>query len=305
MFKSIVTLDLSADGRILFYTLPLDILFDSNESQLENIKLNHWWQTPYRGGNYSIYLCNKFETKYINLKNKFDQQGKNTTVLKCLVQNNHLTNRYISAFKYIESKYIVLKSTTIDLFVWNSNVHVDSRLRMISFEHESHVSSNCKSVSNLNNNKSIDTLRFIDIDISRNISTNIFNNEILIEALNFHNSVKNMTISVKIPSTFGFKFNDWSWSKTISNLLVKKNFFHLTNLNVLITVNLDQTESSASDWLFTILKQHQKLLKHQFEHLNIAIQIVQNGTCKRCCTIEWNSTIDDGWLDFLHLGCKY
>ena len=305
MFKSIKILDLSADGTILFYTLPLDILFDSNESQLEKIRLNHWWY--YRGGNYSVYLCNKFETKYINLKNTFNQQGKKIKVLQCLSHYHHFRKPCLGGFKYIESKHIVLESAMIELFIWGH--HTNLHLRAISFHNRCYVASasNCDTLQNVNSNKNIDTLRFIDIN--RNFSTNIYNNENLIESLNFDNSVKNMTISVEIDVMHQSNENDdWAWSRTISNLVVKKNFYHLTKLNILFKINnIDDAHKHNNagditmDWLFDILKKHEKLLKHQFGQLNIGLNIAQNNNCQKCLVLEWNSNIDKKALNLVQI----
>ena len=303
MFKSIKIMKLGADGTLLFYIFPVDILFDSNESQLEKIRLSHWW-CGRCGGDYISYLCNKFETKYINLKNKFNRQDKKIKVLKCLIQYNHNHEKKpcICILKHIESKHIVLRAANSDLFVWDCDANLN--LRMISFEYQCDAANQNQNVANANNNGNIDTLRFIDI--YRNISTNIYNNGNVIESLNFHNSVKNMTISVRIPSTHKNN-NDWAWSKTMSNLLVKKDFYHLTNVNMLWEIVVPSIEMTADkvDWVFQVLNNHEKLLKHQFGQLNIGLKIVHNCICQKCYVLEWNSKIDNKVLKSLQVKCNH
>ena len=68
----------------------------------------------------------------------------------------------------------------------------------------------------------IQTLRFISTDAD---------DEKWIESLNLHNSVKSVTVS-QFSRLYG-----WQISKTmILDLLLKKHYFHLDNLNILLDV---------------------------------------------------------------------
>ena len=71
MFKSIKTLEINVDAMILIDKLPIESLFDPNESHLNEIKFTHYW---YEG--HLKQHMNKFEKEYLNIQQKLEKQGK-------------------------------------------------------------------------------------------------------------------------------------------------------------------------------------------------------------------------------------
>ena len=94
--------------------------------------------------------------------------------------------------------------------------------------------------------------------------------------------------------------------KVLSNLLLKKHYFNLDNLNILLQFgNYDGMDIASLDWGFKILRKHCKSLKDQFKSLNIGWKIIYNrGQVSRCYVLRWNSTINRKWLDEYQTKCK-
>lgn len=90
--------------------------------------------------------------------------------------------------------------------------------------------------------------------------------------------------------------NRWQhWCKTMSNLLTKKHYFNVVNLNILLSFNI--CYEKFTDLMFNVLKQHAEILKHQFRQFNFGLQYGSSSDKKQCNVIEWNCNIDEKWLD--------
>ena len=314
MWKSIKSLNLGIDGTILFYALPIDILFNPNESQLETVTLNHFWHSQ---SDYCNQLYNKFEQQYLDLKNKFENQGKQIQVLKCIKHDNKKIPKYNKAICHqiecIESKHVWVNNGKIDLSNWicNSNGIINinkSCLSMVTFERNACFSNYNKNdnyiKSNKNNNVSlsIETLRLVDMfDITQ--INDICGNETLIESLNLHNSLFNMTLHATI-SSFGINCQELTkkWEKIICSLLTKSYFYNLKNVNILLELDCQE----LWDWIFQILKINQIILKHQFEQLNIGLCDMSNTDRdqEQCHILQWNSKIDEKFLKQFDTKCN-
>ena len=204
----------------------------------------------------------------------------------------------------IESKHLCLKNVTINLAKLYCTCTCD--LRMMTICRKCHL-------AGIDDKLKIDTLRFIDL-ISVNTSlNNMFQKEQLIESLDFHNTVKNMTLNIN----FGdFKRNSKDlnncphWEKNILNVLLKKNYFHLSNVNILLEYSYSYTlrkgVNNTFGWFFDILKKNQIVLKHQFKQLNIGLRHVYKklsrdmkiiDECKLCYILKWHPQIDNKFLD--------
>ena len=68
VLKSTKSLKFTADTSILLHTLPIDILFDSDESKLETIESDYYWKEY---GKETWNKCvNKFKAQYLDLEKR-------------------------------------------------------------------------------------------------------------------------------------------------------------------------------------------------------------------------------------------
>ena len=85
--KSISILDVGFHdvNGILLSRMPLDILFnpDPNKSNLKRIRLSHFATIGHVKNTWDYYM-NKFEEKYLQCKNKWEQQGLKIKSLECV-----------------------------------------------------------------------------------------------------------------------------------------------------------------------------------------------------------------------------
>ena len=159
-------------------------------------------------------------------------------------------------------------------------------------------SNTIKSMANQQLQCQIKTLRFIGLDSKSNTDT--LENSQVIESLNFHNSVKNLILNF----TLCQKANCDHWTKIISNLLTKKYYFNLNNLNILLRISSARFNTELINWIFEILKQNQQLLKHQFNQLNIGFRIADPFLDETFYVLKWNPKIDDKVLNHLQQQCN-
>ena len=120
--------------------------------------------------------------------------------------------------------------------------------------------------------------------------------------LNFHNSVKNLTLKCVL-----YQNRDCDiWIKIISNLLTKEYYFNLNNLNILLQLIFDGSSLNKQliNCIFTLLKENLQLLKHQFNQLNIAFNIIRLFSDKRFYVLKWNSKIDEKFLNDFQQQCN-
>ena len=152
-------------------------------------------------------------------------------------------------------------------------------------------------------NININTLRLINF----HYQGSFLNDKSLIEKLNLHNSLKNLTLSVQINSSFS---NHHKYQRNltygplhtaIENVLKKTHFYNLQNVNILLNIAVASNDASSSDGLttnviFTMLEKHCKILKNQFKQLNIAFVIQEQRSLARYQLIEWNPSINTAFL---------
>ena len=300
MFKSIKSLQVDKHGSLLLSKLPLGIIFDPIESNLE--KIDNYEQTK---GN-----IGKFADEYTRVKNKFDNQGQKIRVLK----RNRFYNgdTLLDKLIYVESKHIYVKNAAINynLFAaWEYVSILNPSLRVMTFEtncmcefdHDIDTHTNSEGLLTMDNNNNtcdipINTLRFIYLYGWSSVDLVQYKPQLT----NLDKSVKNLTLQV----TFHFLGPILhKWSTIISNLLIKKYFFNLEFVNMLLCFDASNlpTVKTLIDWLFDLLIENNKGLNYQFKQLNVSLQICNPFT--RCDIIKWNSKMDDKLLKKYQARC--
>ena len=124
----------------------------------------------------------------------------------------------------------------------------------------------------------------------------------VIEALNLHKSLINLTMKIRI------LLNETKWRTIIEKVLLKQEYHNLKNVNILIT----RIQKNNIIQLFDMLKKNIGILKHQFNKLNFGLQISCETTNIEYIlthTFEWNCQIDRNFLDakqqeLLHMHCQ-
>ena len=327
MIGSIKTLEIEkyAHGTAFFNELLIDAIFDPDQSTLEKLIIaeknlprnddfncfnNNWMQYQ----NASMIM---FKQKYqdLDLKLQREHQEKNVHVLKCVHHIIRGSNYwYAHNLAWIKAKHLWITGANAQLVVpqFCRNLSENSELKMMTFEAHCSFRDTVPSwdtdTTNIDNsNFCIETVRFIDWKCWNRIY--IFDDEEMIQSLNFHNSVKNMTLHICFRER-GIKEGNFryyfGWLKiAITNLLNKKHYSNLTNLNILIeciTLIFDSNGGDTADWIAGILKRNANVLGHQFAQLNIGLRVKQESldsdhvVCKACYVFEWNSTVNDKFL---------
>ena len=300
MFKSIKILYLCQHGLLFINKLPVNILFDPIKSNLQAIN-TYYSNNQYDGWQENV---NDFIKKYINFKEKLENEGKSIKILKYMQQTS-----FVNQLLSIESKHIVFKDQNFDFKQFQLALHQTAKQwlrcvtigKCVSLDWQKGLyKTNCN-VNNQNDDLAIETLRFINVS---NVTRSIFTNQELIESLNFHNSVKNLTLNMTIS-----RMDDChKWNRVLLNLLTKKYYFNLTNLNILVCfdVSIVGTFLNVVDWIFDILKENCQSIKYQFKQLNIAFKssVWNLINIERYDIIEWNDKIDKQFLDEFLRKCK-
>ena len=271
LFKSIKSLNLLEDPTMaLLDKLPLKILFDP-QSKFERFTISHYWNET-GSGNFGHLqrAIDEFEREYLELKEKYQQQGKKIKKLKCLTYSSDGDSQ-ITGPRYIEAEHLIMHSIkdscpVQDLF---------STIRVLTCSN--YLNANTTKLNTINCN--IDTLRLINVFPYRD--SDICMNEKMIQALNLHQNLVNLTLHIDMALTN--ENNIARWIKAIETILCKQYYHHLKNVNILIEI-LDRNVDCA----FQMLQKNVLILKHQFNQLNIGLKIVSPGWLKYC-TIEWNS----------------
>ena len=292
MLKSIKSLYLIDAGcyhpypTMLFNEFPVDLLFDPIESNLENI---HLW--PFGFDKKSTPNIMKFVDQYKNVKKKFEDKGKKIKVLNSLQLG--LNGEYCPIDIFcIESKHIW--TSTIDWKFWDYLYSCNQ----------------LQSVKTITIGRSIPFLRMPSIDFDSmkpkdylqlktlrlfnlwycddKIKLTLLENEKVIEILNFQNSVKNMTIGIVLDHMDNIHDINDHWKPLLINVLKKKYYFNLTNVNILLYCeyhgNKLRAKKNFVDWIFGILKENKNVLKYQFKQLRIGLQYMRFYN-----VIEWNT----------------
>ena len=289
LFKSIKSLELSEDSTMaLLDKLPLEILFDP-QSKLDRFCIAHYWNIDGKFG-YLQKAIDEFERQYLELKEKYQQQGKNLKKLQCLDYSEESADDRITGPRYIEAKHLIL------FYIDNSF----AAQRLLSTMNNNILTCHLHfNIGRLNKiDCYIDTLRLIGL--GRYGAADILVNDKLIQAWNLHRNLVNLTIEVNFDIAVRMykqktkvNVNIFQWMKVIEKILVKQHYHNLNNANILI-----KTSDQDIDQIFNLLKQHVSILKYQFNQLNIGLRMICIATgCTKYCTFEWNQEIDEKFLD--------
>ena len=300
LFKSISILDIGSSTNVgpLLSQLPIDILFNphSNESHLRTIQLSHF---ATRSRAWNEYM-NDFEDQYLQCQKKWQQQGSlKIKSLQCVKHRRYNNSRYRSQDKTINPRYIDAKHVwmvdmivelTDDSFLTNE---CNPGMKILTIENGINfildISPTCKSVDNINRGLEIETMRLLSFHRHKHCY-DICSKTVVIESLNLHNSLKNLTIECKIDAV---KICDHQ-QKALENILQKTHYYNLTNVNII----LELKRNIRIDWFFKLLKDNQKILQQQFQQLNIAIvKNLYNYRQKLHYVLEWDYKIDDKRLN--------
>ena len=291
LFKSIKSLKLSADSTLaLLDKLPMQILFDP-QSKLERFCIDHFWNIDAKFGHLQEAI-DEFERQYLQLKEKYQQQGKKLNKLQCLDYSALSAYDAITGPRYIEAEHLILfnigNSFPAQRLLSTINNHILTCYRDCNLCQLNAIDCN------------IDTLRLIGFDTSS--KTDILVNDKLIQALNLHGNLVNLTIEVNTDFDTSFltieekaeeNVKISKWMKVIEKILCKQHYHKLKNVNILIKMSDQDIEQ-----VFNLLKANISILKCQFNQLNIGLKM--NGVVTHWpnyCTIEWNQQIDEKFLD--------
>ena len=187
-----------------------------------------------------------------------------------------LHNGEISGPRGIETEHLILGTMFNCLRVRMQNIFSNSKIKVLT----------CGCIWNFYTSKldqtdcDIHTLRLIDKYLDKSI----------IETLNLHTSVINLTIKVRT-------FTGWKntkWMTKIEKVLLKQDYNNLKNVNIILT----RIQSDTVEQLFNMLKKNIDILKHQFNKLNFGLKISCQTTKNNFMhTFELNSQIDSKFLD--------
>ena len=329
LLQSISTLNLSCHYSFLFlHFLPIDILFNSNESNLENIELYCYAQT-HASSDWEKCM-NEFGNEYAGLRQKLQQKQEKIKILECIkyilyYDNNNPPYKTLTAPRFISTRHIWLKNQTIDLtrdkfFTNDCNPHLETvtfekNIRFLTNQLQDGGESININKKNINNNRglAIKTLRLIGFNDKS--LTSICDNKTVIQLCNLDDTLKNLTLEISAKKyhhgrnnhVFSFQrqivqIHETNWQKAINNILTKEFYNKLENVNILFRV-----ESNISiDWMVNILKTNEKILKHQFKRLNVGIckHTMENSNTKETYhVLEWNPKIDDKALEYFRRSC--
>ena len=326
LFKSISILDFGEceECFALLSQMPMDILFnpDENVSHLHTIEMHLGGECcEHRLGvsQWKKYIT-QIEQRYLKYQRKLDKHGKKIKGLKCIKYNNHNNSWYSSSGnpRFLHSKHVWLQATYIDLkellFLTDQ---CNPQLKMVTFKNgvafnEISGNSNDDSIHEKARGLNIETIRiFIDLDDFNTGACNsdIFNNQVIIETLNLHNSLKNLTFGI---TGNYYSLKRESQSVAIANIFSKKYYYNLERVNIILSI--DGTSEikicDVLDWFFELLIENEKILTNQFKQLNIGVcaecNISSGGNFKEIdiyYNFEWNNKIDNKRLDQIKQQC--
>ena len=281
----------------------MDILFncDPTISNLKQIELGRYDTRDY--SNTWNNRMNKFEQEYLQCKKKWEKQGLKTKSLECIKhkQLKGLPISAASAIANIDSKHVWLNGIKIDLRndkFFTNKCHPEMKIltveKMIGFitnENDESIDRGLK----------IETMRLVSFRNSNAYGAqacyDICNKKLVIESLNLHNSLKNLTSEFIIHNSLTIVFDDCK--KALENILQKKYYYKLENVNIILQLQYNLYNCNESiGWFFKLLKDNHKILKYQFKQLNIAVKDAFGYRSSRLYFIlEWNNKIDDKSLE--------
>ena len=175
--------------------LPIESLFDPNESHLNEIIFNHYWNETYL----KQYI-DKFQTQYLNVQQQLEKQGKHMRPLTCV---KHLPlpagyeGRLYMLVKHLHVSFNI--NVRIDLNEDWLSPHYNPYLRKLTCEDDikfKNINDNQRNRldDKYKANMNIETLRLIHFHEASSID--ILNNKIVIETLNLQNSLKNLMVNI-------------------------------------------------------------------------------------------------------------
>ena len=275
LFTSIKSLEAIKNGRYLLNFVPVEILFDSNKSQLEGMVLDC--------KDISSCNCKKFEKKYKNLEKRFEEQGKKIKVLRYVKYQSvpHVKNVVLKVFiktnniwLHGENEIELYDKRYEDIFMNRFCYPYCNGLTIDPYStfhrNQSDNSNNSNNSNNSGDEISIETLRLIDFDDVRFLCSicSVVNDEKVIEILNLDKTLKNLTICFNRHEYMGNICPRWDLSSVdiIENILKKKNYHNLEKFNLLF-----DSSCACVSWpsVRAMLKNNIELIKNGFKQFTI------------------------------------
>ena len=277
VFKSIKSLRLNHDSTVsLLNKLPLNLLFDP-QSKLESLAISHYWNF----GDFQKGI-NEFERQYSELRQKYQQENKRIKKLKKLEHCDVWGLKVTGPRGGIETEHLVVQTHADCDIVEMTDIFCNSKMKILTFKDGCNV--DVSKLDGIDCNCNIETLRLINF--YRYSHTSICINDSLIEKLNLHKSIINLTVEISM------WWCNKAWLDTIETILLKQHFHNLKNVNILIAVKKENIYK-----LFDMLKKNVNILKHQFNKLNFGLKIVYQARKYFKHTFEWSARIDAKFLD--------
>ena len=276
LFKSIQSLKLDGYAtEILLDKLPLQLLFNP-QSNFKTLSIETMLSQD---------CIVKFEQQYLNLKQSYQQKGTKVKKLQCL--EIRVVFSPIKGPRFIETEHLLLHGYSTDLPLQGLFGGISTLTCIWDFPIKKCTKINCN----------INTLRLIDFE-SRSHDYICVNSNV-IEALNLHKNLVNLTLNVDTRDNYHVLDTRTNWIKPIEVILSKRYYHNLKNVNLLLLI-LDTKLKS----FFDMLKKNVEILKHQFKQLNIGLVVYkhgigynirvgyENGIGPKYYTIEWNPKMD-------------
>ena len=281
LFKSIKSLILNPNATAaLLDKLPLNLFFDP-QSQFESLKIDHYCTNKAHSQDLEKAI-DEFERQYLILKERYIQENKRMKKLKHVehVQHGQVSKR-ITGPCGIETEHLVVETYPYGDRVQVADIFCNSKMKILTCKRDFRV--DVSKLNTINCNYNIETLRLINF--CHRSHTSICINDSLIEKLNLHKSIINLTVEISM------WWCNKAWLDTIETILLKQHFHNLKNVNILIAVKKENIYK-----LFDMLKKNVNILKHQFNKLNFGLKVVcKTKNFKH--TFEWNAGIDAKFLD--------
>ena len=262
--------------------MPVDTLFNPlpQESCLKRIESDDY--SPVGGLTIWNNYMNKFEEKYLECEKKWKQRGLK---IKSLESVKFPADRSFTRIHYIHSKHVWLHCLKLDLTKKKLlTSECNPGMKILSVEGPMRF---------IINNDSIIRDRGLKIKTMRLLHQwkfmpyDIFNRKIVIESLDLHNSLNNLTAEFFISGSVSGYYD--CHLKACENIFTKKYYYNLKNVNIILHIQDEQ----SMDWFFKLLKDNQKILKYQFKQLHIAI-LKKTFSKKRVYFVfEWNKNMND------------
>ena len=298
LFRSIKSLNVHGNSVFILNQLPLNILFDSRVSQLENIEIDH--RGTKKSGTITN-LMNEFETKYLQLKQEFENQGKQLQKLKHVVHVYPHSNPHVKFPRCIETQCLnlcITRSLGHDGAGLGSGLfhQVNSLTFEGGFIKKNHFFNRYR--SQLISQCHINTLKLTNCGRGKRDCFDICLDKKIIETLNLQYNLQNLMIHIDAWSSDG-------WS-VIETVFTKKYYHNLKRVNIMASFTQKDRAKRCGGIkkFFTLLKKHKRLLKHQFQELNIGLMIPVGGGnvrhgLKSFHVFQWNKQIDTNYLNYL------